>query len=96
MLVPEGGGEAVRTVVTAGPTQAQIVQYNIDLALWNEVNSQAKSLIYTMCEDGAREAVEDERYAVRIRIPGNGSQLSQGTRMLEKHDDVNFSNSWTI
>ena len=63
MLVPEGGGEAVRTITTAGPTQAQIVQYNNDLALWNELNSQAKSLIYTMCEDGAREAVEDDNYA---------------------------------
>ena len=61
--MPEGGGELIRTVTTAGPIQAQILQYNKDVNQWNLLNSKAKSLLYISCKEGPREVIKNEQFA---------------------------------
>ena len=47
----------------AGPTEAQVRQFNTEHDHWMDLNSQTMELIYTMCEDKPREYIEDEEYA---------------------------------
>ena len=63
IVVPEGGGEPIRTVTITGPIQAQTLQYNKDINQWNLLNSKAKSLLYISYKEGPREAVKDEQFA---------------------------------
>ena len=100
MVVPEGGGEPIRTVTTAGPTQAQVLQYNKDIDQWNLLNSKAKFLLYTSCEEGPREAVEDEQFAtdrwrrLQARYQESGfAQRRNKMKLLQKTTIANSENS---
>lgn len=46
------------------PTNEQLLAYQAEIKAWEGLNNQAAALIYSMCEDGPAESIEDEEVAM--------------------------------
>lgn len=57
-------GTVRRRTIKAGPTNAEILVFQKGVKDWKDLNNQAAELIYSMCEEKPKEAIEEEEYAM--------------------------------
>ena len=69
----------VKRVTKPGPSREEVKEYQNDLKKWKDLNNQASELIYTMCDNRPKEAIEDVEHA-----------MSRWTKLESNYMDTGF------